>query len=153
MAKNPCSLPLASFTIEIVNKLTFLLLTVLIFSVTSCSILKSPQMRALQYFNLLYQGEFDKLKKVAKEPALLQAAYFQGHLSEMTEPQKAAFINPQISVTEFQMTGQKEATVAVNISFPSGSSVQNTAIMRRYGYIWYVEDLQNPIISEAIYAY
>lgn len=153
MEKKSCSLSLTSVTIEVVNKLTFLLLTVLIFSVASCSILKSPQMRALQYFNLLYQGEFDKLKKVAKEPALLQAAYFQGHLSEMTEPQKGAFANPQISVIEFHMTGPKEATVAVNVSFPSGSFVQNTAIMRRYDYIWYVEDLKNPIVSEAIYAY
>ncbi len=149
--QNSCSLSCSSFKISIVNKL--LLLALSTFFLFSCSFFQSPQTRAAEYFHLLYRGEFDKLKKLSKEPALLQAAYFQGHLSEMTEAKKAEFANPQISIAEVKMTAQKEANVKVNIIFASGSSTQNTAIMRRYGYIWYVEDLQNPIISETIYAY
>lgn len=143
----------AFFIIINVKKFLFLLLIPFLLLPVSCSFLKSPQARAAEYFRLLYQLEFEKIKKLAKEPALLQAAYFQGYISEMNDAQKSAYAHPHITIGEIQKTSANEASVQITIQFPSGSSVQNTALMHRYHYIWYVQDLQNPIINETIYAY
>lgn len=118
----------------------------------SCGWLKSPQHVAQEYFSYLYQFQFEKLKGLAKEPALLKASYLQGRVSEMSAEDLAALSSPHITILSVQ-ADKNSAKVMVKISFASGQSIENTALMRRYTYKWYVDDLENPLTNETVYAY
>lgn len=113
---------------------------------------RSAQRTTQEYFSQLYKFEFEKLKPLAKEPALLKAAYLQGRLSEMTDSEKLAIFQPKTTIISAEIN-KNQATVHVQINFPSGQSVENTVHLHRYTYRWFVEDLENPLTSETIYAY
>ena len=135
------------------KKLLYFAIVCIVFATSACSFLASPKTQGVEYLSLLYDFQFNKIKSVAKDEALMQAAFIEGQITEMSPDKQALFKSPSIIVTSYSEQDKNMGILGAQIKFPSGQIKEVDITLRKYGIKWYVSKVQPSLAMQDIYTY
>ncbi|MGL4525002.1 MAG: hypothetical protein ACRCVN_05730 [Spirochaetia bacterium] len=135
------------------KKITQMLWLLLLTGLFGCTFNNDPRTVAQSYFDLLYSFRFESIKPLARAAGLMEAAYFEGRISEMSDEEKLAFLDPAITINTIEMISAKHALVKVSVRFASGTLNTFNLDIQKYGYRWCVSAIEPPLANGVIYVY